>query len=420
MDYASTTPLDRTVLAKMLPYFGPEYGNPSSLHQSGRKARAVIEKMRRVVAEVLRSLPEEIIFTGSGTESNNLAILGVARKNRQFGNHIIISAIEHKSILESAELLLNEGLEVSVLPVDKYGLINVEECLNLIKKETILISVMYANNEIGTIEPIKKLADSLKKRRGLKSFPLLHTDACQAAGFLTLDVSWLDVDLMTLNGSKIYGPKGVGILYKKKNVSISPIIVGGNQENKMRAGTESVPLIVGFGEALCKADFLQKIESRRLTLLRDYFLQNLFAKIPNAVLNGHGENRLPNNINVSIPNIEGESILLMLDQLGIEVSTGSACSSNDLKPSHVLLAIGQSPELAHGSIRFSLGRCTTKENLDYVLEVFPKIVRRLNSMSALTINPVREFAPSITPSVHNDKRKSHQPSEGTFSNGVNV
>ena len=387
LDYAATTPLDTQVLEKMLPYFGSQFSNASSMHSSGRHAAQVITKVRREVANILGAYPEEIIFTGSGTESDNLAIKGVARVNRNFGNHIIISAIEHKAVIESAKQLESEGFMVSIIPVDFLGMIDIDACMKLITDRTILISVMYANNEIGTIEPIKELAAAVEKWRGAHgqtTFPLLHTDACQAAGALSLSVKELGVDLMSLNGSKIYGPKGVGILYKKKTVSIRPTIVGGEQEKNLRAGTECLPLIVGFGEALKCADNIRKTENSRMVTLREYFMDMLVRNIPGAIINGHRTERLPNNVHISIPHIEGESILLMLDKLGIEASTGSACSAYDLKPSHVLMAIGQTAEFAHGSIRFSLGRDTTQNDIDYVLSVFPGIASRLSSISALT------------------------------------
>lgn len=384
LDNAATTPLDSDVLAKMLPYFGAEYGNPSSLYASGRRARQAIEDARSGVAEVLNAFPEEIIFTGSGTESDNAALFGVARANRSAGNHIAISAIEHKAVLKSASALEREGFTITILPVDSDGLVSVEECIQNITPRTILVSVMYANNEIGTVEPIKELAAAIKKYRGSNPFPLFHTDACQAAGFLPLDVKELGVDLMTLNGSKIYGPKGVGVLYKKKGVKIAPLIVGGEQEANLRAGTESTPLVVGFAEALKKANYNREAKSKMLSELRDYFIERLRNEINGLIVNGHPSRRLPNNINVSIPNIEGESILLMLDEHGIEASTGSACSGHDLKPSHVLLALGQRADLAHGSIRFSLGRQTTKDEIDHVMVLFQEIVEYLTSISALT------------------------------------
>ncbi len=384
LDYAAAAPIDPEVLAAMLPYFGREFGNASSLHTGGRRAARMIREAREKTAAVLNCGPQEIIFTGSGTESDNLALLGIARANRMHGNHIIISAVEHKAVLESAKQLECEGFEVSVAPVLQNGLIDLDAFERLLRDDTILVSIMYANNEIGTVEPVAEIATRIKKHRGQKQFPLLHTDACQAAGFLPLEVALLGVDLMTLNGSKICGPRGIGMLYKKNNVALAPLIVGGEQEMHLRAGTESVPLIAGFCEALAKADSLRGVESARLAALRDYFLHELLIKIPDAVFNGHPHQRLPNNIHLSIPHVEGEAMLLMLDKAGIEASTGSACSAYDLKPSHVLLAIGQSPELAHGSIRFSLGRSTTKEELDYTLSVFPHIVERLTALSAST------------------------------------
>ncbi len=387
LDHAATTPLDPSVLETMLPYFGAEYSNASSMHSSGRRAAQAIARARRQVADVLGAASDEIIFTGSGTESDNLAIQGVARAYREEGNHIIISSVEHKAVIESARQLEKEGFTVSTIPVDAFGMIDVEACLKLITDRTILISVMYANNEIGTIEPIRELAEAIgtwRSEHGQRDFPFLHTDACQAAGALSVEVNELGVDLMSLNGSKIYGPKGVGILYKRKHVRIEPVIVGGEQERMLRAGTESVPLIIGCAEALTLADASRKEESQRLITLRDYFMDRLIEHIPHAIINGHRTMRLPNNVHISIPHIEGESILLMLDQLGIEASTGSACSAYDLKPSHVLMAIGQTAEFAHGSIRFSLGRDTTQDDLDRVLAVFPAVATRLSNISALT------------------------------------
>ncbi len=388
LDHAALTPIDPGVHEKMQPYFAVEYGNPSSMHGSGRRAGQVLAKVRKEVADIIGGLPSEIIFTGSGTESDNLAIKGIARANRKYGNHIIVSAIEHKAILESVKQLEDEGFKVDILPVDGVGMVNIAECLKLITRQTILISVMYANNEIGTIEPISELSSAIYLWRDAHNrgvFPLVHTDACQAAGALSLNVHELGVDLMSLNGAKIYGPKGVGMLYKKKDIRICPIVAGGEQEFNLRAGTENLPYIAGFAEALKIADGMRNKESERLSKLRDYFMEKLLEKIPNAIVNGDRIKRLPNNVHISIPHIEGESILLMLDRLGIEASTGSACSAYDLKPSHVLMAIGQTAEFAHGSIRFSLGRSTTKEDLDYVLSVLPGISKRLSSISALTV-----------------------------------
>ena len=384
LDYAAATPMDPRILEVMLPYFNGRFGNASSMHASGRRAAQAIAEAKDTVARVLACAPEEIIFTGSGTESDNLALLGAARANRARGRHIIVSAIEHKAVLEAATQLEREGFEISIAPVLESGLLDLLEFKRLLRDDTILVSIMYANNEIGTIEPLATIAALIKKHRGQRQFPLLHTDACQAAGFLSLDVTLLGVDLMTLNGSKIYGPKGVGILYKKNGVLLEPVIVGGEQEQGLRAGTESVPLIVGCAAALLLADESKDAESARQKGLRDYFIDRMRATVPEARLNGHQEQRLPNNAHFSFPHIEGESILLMLDRLGVEASTGSACSARDLRPSHVLLALGQNAELAHGSIRFSLGRYTTRDELDYCLSILPDIVSRLNSLSALT------------------------------------
>ncbi len=404
LDHAASTPIDPGVLEKMMPYFGAAYDNPSSLHSSGRRAAQVINEARKKVADVIGALPEEIIFTGSGSESDNLAILGVARANRAQGNHIIISAIEHKAVLKPARELRNEGFEITVIPVKPNGIIDVQACIESIRENTILISVMYANNEIGTIQPVKKIAEGIQRHKSARtvqartrskltdggkndfpSFPLFHTDACQAVGFLDLNVRRLGVDLMTLNGAKIYGPKGVGSLYVRNGVRLSSIILGGEQEKNLRAGTESVPLIVGFGEALVKSEKMRITESKRLTALRDYFIEKLLEKIPGAVLNGDKKNRLPNNVHISVPCVEGESMLLLLDSYGIEVSTGSACSAFDLKPSHVLLAIGQNPDLVHGSVRFSFGRSTTKKKLNSVLSIFLSTVKKLTSISAAQV-----------------------------------
>ena len=393
LDYAATTPIDPEVLERMLLFFSAAYSNPSSMHTSGRNAKRAVDASRESIATVLNCLPQEIIFTGSGTESDNMAMLGIARAYRNVGNHIIISAIEHKAIIEPVHRLEKQGFRVSVVPVDSFGMIDVDGCVRLVCEDTILVSVMYANNEIGTIEPIRELAQAIKKVsknsvNGL-AFPLIHTDACQAAGALSLDVRELGVDLMTINSSKVYGPKGVGALYIRKGISIEPLILGGEQERNLRAGTESVPLIAGFAHALTIANKIRAKESNRLIALQHYFIKSLVEKIPQAVINGHRTERLPNNVHISIPHIEGESILLMLDDVGIEASTGSACSAYDLKPSHVLLAIGQTAEFAHGSIRFSLGRYTTKKDINYVLKMLPPIVKRLSSISALTTQASR-------------------------------
>jgi len=385
LDYAATTPMDKDVLELVHKTNILEYGNPGSLHKPGRLAKKQIEKARAEIAGHLKSDPNEIIFTGSGTEADNLAILGVARANKHYGKHIIISAIEHKAVLESALRLENDGFEVSYAPVDKNGILDIAKFKKLLRKDTILVSVMYANNEIGTIEPIREIAKTLLSLKQKAGYPLLHTDACQAAGTLSLDVKELGVDLLTINGSKIYGPKGVGCLYLKHGVNLEPQIVGGDQEWHKRAGTENVSLIVGIAKALDIATNKQQLENERLRKLRDYFINKIQKTIPQARLNGHPTKRLPNNINFSFAGIEGESLVLLLDQANIYCSTGSACSSLDLSPSHVLLAIGLTPELAHGSLRITLGRDTTKSDLDKVLVKLTKIVNDLRKISAIKI-----------------------------------
>jgi len=415
MDHAATTPLDPAVLKAMLPYFGKHFGNPSALYGLGRKARAAVEQARETVASILSAKPEEIIFTGSGTESDNLAIFGVAEAaaaaNRGIahngaGKHIIISTIEHKAVLEAAQRLEKKGFEVTQIGVDAQGIIKMDELRKALRPDTVLVSVMYANNEIGTIQPIAEIAKLIKTFRTQQAtadsptsnsqYPIFHTDACQAAGALPLDINALGVDLLTLNGGKIYGPKGVGCLYVRRGVVIEPQIVGGGQERNMRGGTENVPLIVGFATALklaqgaehkrehgrTGAKAMQK-NNAQLTALRDYFIERLLASIPKTKLNGHPTKRLPNNVNVSIFGIEGEAMLLMLDRLGISASTGSACAARSLMPSHVLLAIGLSPEWAHGSLRFTLGHSTTKADIDRVLAVLPKIVTGLRKISSI-------------------------------------
>lgn len=384
MDYAATTALDEEIFEIMRPYFGSDFSNPSSIHSSGRAAKRIIENARIKTAEIIGAEPQEIIFTGSGTESDNLAIIGTARANRARGNHVIISAVEHKAVIEAAKQLEKEGFQVEKAPVDSLGRVNADEILSLVKDDTILISVMYANNETGTVMPVAEIGKKLKRIVGQNGFPLFHTDACQAAGWLPLIVNDLGVDLMTLNGSKIYGPKGVGMLYKKNDVQIEPIIVGGGQENSLRAGTESAPLIIGFAAALEKAERLRQDESARLRPLIRYFTEELSKTIPDIIINGHPDNNLPTIVHATIPQIEGESLLLMLDERGIEVATGSACSSSDIKPSYVLQAMGQSDDLIHGSIRFSFGRHTTREEINYVLSILPSIVRQLKSVSFLT------------------------------------
>jgi cysteine desulfurase len=383
LDNAATTPIDETVQQLINKTNRVFYGNPSSLHKQGRLVKEQIEEARIKVASVLNAKPDEIIFTGSGTESDNLAILGVARANKQYGKHIIISAIEHKAVLESVTRLKEEGFSVSYAPVDKEGITDVNELRKLIRKDTILVSIMYANNEIGTIQPIHEITKIITPFKEKTGYPLFHTDACQAAGALSLDTQKLGVDLLTLNGSKIYGPKGVGCLYIRQKCPLQPQIIGGDQENHKRAGTENVSLVVALTKALDIAISKQEAENIRQTKLRDYLINKIQKSIPETRLNGHLTKRLPNNINFSFVGIEGESLVLLLDQAKIYCSTGSACSSLDLYPSYVLLAIGLTPELAYGSLRITLGRKTTQKDLDITVSELTRIVSHLRKISAI-------------------------------------
>jgi cysteine desulfurase len=386
LDNAATTYMDPRVRKEMEKYFEKEFGNPNSFHEMGLRARKAVEKSREKVAKILNARPEEIVFTGSGTESINLAIKGVARANRDKGKHIITSKIEHHAVLDTCGYLEKyEGFKVTYLDVDKYGLVNPKDLEKSIRKDTILITIMYANNEIGTIQPIGEIGKIARKRN-----IYFHTDACQAGGYLDINVKKLNVDLLTLNGSKIYGPKGTGILYIRSGTRIHPIIHGGGQEFGLRSGTENVPGIVGFAKALEIAQRERRKESKRLIKLRDKLIKGITTKIPKSFLNGHPTKRLPNNVNVSILDIEGEALLLYLNRNGIYASTGSACTSKSLDPSHVITAIGLPYEAAHGSIRFSLGRKTKEKDIDRVLDVLPRIVEKLRSMSPVRLD-VRDF-----------------------------
>ena len=383
LDNASTTPIDPKVLGAMLPYLTDKYGNPSSIHYEGRVAKKAIEESRERIAKIVGVKKEGIIFTSGGTESDNLAVLGIARANKEKGKHIIVSAIEHKAVLDSCKKLEKEGFEITYLNVDKNGIVSLESLKKSISRDTILVSIMYANNEIGTIQPIKEIAKIIKESK--ISNPIFHTDACQAVGALPINIKDLDVDALTISSSKIYGPKGIGCLCLNENCKIEPIIFGGSQERGIRSGTENTAYILGFAEALFISEKKRLSESKRLTKLRDYFIENLIKKIPKIIINGDRIKRLPNSINFSILGVEGESLVLMLDENGISASTGSACSANDLKPSHVISALGGDAELAHSSVRFTLGRYSTKKDINYVVSVLSKIVPKLDRMSALTI-----------------------------------
>jgi len=380
LDHAATTPVDPRVLEAMLPYFSERYGNASTIYSLGREARRAIDEARADVAEILNCSPEEIVFTGCGTESDNLAIRGVARMNRQRGEHIIISPIEHHAVSHTCEQLEKEfGFEVAHLSVNEYGLVDPLDVERVITERTVLISIMYASNEVGTIEPIAEIGE-IARRHGIP----FHTDAVQAAGALSLDVQGLDVDLLTLSAHKFYGPKGVGVLYVRKGVELLPIQTGGGHESNQRAGTENVPYIVGLATALKLAEEQREEESRRLTALRDRLIDGVLSSIPHCQLMGHPSERLPNNANFVFEYVEGEGILLSLDMQGIAASSGSACATGSAEPSHVLLAMGVQPDIAHGSLRLTLGQENTEEDVDQVLDVLPGIVERLRVMSPLS------------------------------------
>ncbi len=395
LDHAATTPV-RPEVKKIMDAFQSDYfGNPSAIYFEGRQAKAALDNARKLIAKILSVEADEIIFTNGGTESINLALLGISRQHRNLFKkpRLITSRIEHPAVLETMKQLAKEGFEVIYLPVDKFGVVKTEELKKALNKQTLLISIMYANNEIGTIQPIAKIAKIIKdfkNRVGTKAqaqipqFPLFHTDACQAAGSLEIRPSKLGVNLMSLNASKIYGPKASGLLYVKKGIELKPIILGGGQENKLRSGTENVASWIGLAEALKLGQKEKAAEAKRLRILRDYFIKNLL-KIPKTFLNGHPRNRLVNNINVTILDIEGEALILQLDKYGISASTGSACHSKILQPSHVLMAIGLDPATIHGSLRLTLGRDTKKKNVDSALKVINKVVKELRGLSAVNI-----------------------------------
>ena len=377
LDHAATTPIRDEVLEAMLPYLKEQYGNASSVHRFGREAKKALDQARETVAEVLNADFNEIIFTSGGTESNNLAIKGAAQANRKRGNHIITSCIEHPAVLNPMKELEKDGFEVTYLPVSDEGLVSVEDFQNALRDDTILVSIMHANNEIGTIQPIAAIG-KIARDKGV----LMHTDAVQSVGSMDVDVQALNVDLLTLSAHKLYGPKGVGALYVRRGVRLIPQLHGGVQERRRRAGTENTAGIIGLAEALKLAKAELDVEVPRIQKLRDRLLDGIL-QIPHTRLNGSRTERLPLNIKVGFECIEGESLLLNLDLKGIASSSGSACTSGSLEPSHVLLAIGLPHEIAHGSLRLTLGRANTDADIDYVLECLPPIVERLRQMSPL-------------------------------------
>ncbi|GKX66692.1 cysteine desulfurase NifS [Inconstantimicrobium mannanitabidum] len=385
MDYSATTYVKPEVLEEMLPYFSENFGNPSSFYGISRKTKMAIDEARTKIAKTLNCEDSEVYFTGGGSEADNWAIKGVAFANRKKGNHIITTKIEHHAVLHTCQYLEKQGFEVTYLDVDKEGLISIEDLKAAIRPETILVSVMFANNEIGTIEPIKEIGEICKEKK-----IFFHTDAVQAVGNVPIDVKALNIDLLSLAGHKIYGPKGIGVLYIRKGVRIDNLIHGGGQERARRAGTENIPAIVGLGKAMELAGKNVEEHAKKMTALRDRLIDGLL-KIPYSRLNGpRGDKRLPGNANVCFEYIEGESILLMLDFEGICASSGSACTSGSLDPSHVLLAIGLPHEIAHGSLRLTLGDGSTEEDVDHVINVLPGIIERLRSMSPLWEDAIKK------------------------------
>ena len=379
LDNAATTALSPKVLEKMMPYLTDIYGNASSPHSFGQTARIGVEHAREQVARAINADPSEIVFTGCGTESDNTVLFGVAERYAKKGDHIITTNVEHHAILHSCAALEKKGIKVTYLPVDKDGLVTPEQVRDAITDKTILVSVMFANNEVGTIMPIPEIAAVCHEKGGL-----FHTDAVQAAGHIPIDVKAMGIDMLSISGHKFHGPKGVGVLYERKGIRLPSYIIGGEQEKGRRAGTENVAGIVGLGEALELAVTNMSETSARMTRMRDRLIEGIEATIPEVKLNGHRTKRLPNNVNFSIKYIEGESILLMLDMAGIAASSGSACTSGSLDPSHVLLALGLTHEVAHGSVRMTLGDDTTDEDIDYVLETLPKVAHRLRAMSPIS------------------------------------
>lgn len=376
LDYNATTPLDKRVLAAMQPYLTDIYSNPSSVYRFAQKSRRAVEEARKKVADLICAEPKEIIFTGGGTEADNLAVKGAAMVSGNKGKHIITSKIEHHAVLHSCEFLATQGFKVTYLDVDQYGIVDLKQLEESISKDTILVSIMHANNEIGTIEPLSAISAICRRNNCL-----FHTDAVQSVGKIKVDVKELGVDLLSLSAHKIYGPKGVGALYIRKGVKITSLIHGGGHENNMRSGTENVAGIVGLGAACAYAGGEQAKEEKMIRTLRDRLQAGIEAKIPQVIVNGHPKERLYNTLNVCIKHIEGEGMLINLDFEGISASSGSACTSGSLEPSHVLLALGLPHETAHGSLRFSLGKYTTSKDIDKVLEVLPKIVERLRKIS---------------------------------------
>jgi cysteine desulfurase len=378
LDYAATTPTHPKVIEAMLPFFSEVWGNPSSIHVCGQEARSAVEEARGKVARLIGANSDEIFFTSGGTEADNWALKGITSANHSHSNHIITSSVEHHAILETCKYLEGQGFSVTYLTVDPYGMVDPDAVKKAITQKTILISIMHANNEVGSIQPIAEIG-KIAKAAGV----YFHTDAVQTVGHIPVDVNRLGVDMLSIAAHKLYGPKGVGALYIRTGTRIESLLQGGAQEKKVRAGTENVPGIVGFGKAVELAEEEMDDEARRISRLRDILIKSILEKIEHAYLNGHPTKRLPNNANVSLQFVEGEAICLNLDLAGICVATGSACTSENMEASHVLLAMGLSPELARSSLRFSFGKWSTEEDVNYVLEKLPVVVSRLRSISPL-------------------------------------
>jgi len=377
LDYAATSPLAREVIEAMKPWFLEKFGNPNSLHSFGVEAREAIEKSREKIAKLINVKPNEIIFVSSGTEADNLAMKGYALANKHKGKHILISTIEHKAVINAAKWLKNYGFDVEFVNVDRQGILKLEELEAKIRKDTILVSIMFVNNEIGTIQPIKEIA-KLCNEKGIA----FHTDAVQALGKLSIDAKKFGIDMLSGSGHKVYGPKGIGLLYKNQSIKLEPLLHGGGQEFGLRSSTENTPAIVGFAKALELCYKEMEKESKRQKALRDKIIEEVLAyDFIKVRLNGDREKRIFNNANFSFYGIEGEALVLLLDEYGVACSTGSACSEKTLEPSHVLLAIGLKPEEAHGSLRVTLGRYTSKKDIDYFLDVLPKAIKRLKEIS---------------------------------------
>lgn len=378
VDHSATTPMKPEVLEAMLPYFSKDFGNASTIYAEGREAKRAVSTARKQVATALNADENEIYFTGSGTESDNWAIRGIAHAHKEKGNHIITSSVEHHAVLHTCAALEKEGFSITYLPVDEFGMVSPKDVENAITDKTILISIMAANNEIGTIMPIEEIGKIAKKAN-----VIFHTDAVQAVGMMELDVQKMNIDLLSLTAHKFYGPKGAGALFVRKGVKIAPFITGGAQERNRRAGTENVPAIVGLGKAIELATANIEEHTKKLSIIRDRYIERVLSEIPYSRLNGHPTKRMASNANISFEFIEGESLLLMLDMKGISASSGSACTSGSLDPSHVLLAIGLKHEIAHGSLRVTFGDASTMDEADQIVDALKEIVSRLREMSPL-------------------------------------